>query len=487
MAPKGRESRGSHPRTRCLTAALGVLGVVAIFDVVACSPNPGTCETNHSCSPQVAGEGGVAGAAGGAAGEDPDDGGSGEGGAGNAGSSGTASGGTAGTANGGTAGTRDDAGAGGAEDGSGGEAGGPTGPCAEMPCEHGACATTGREARCVCNGGFTGELCELPRFEPLGFLPGFEEGFGWALSRDGRVAFGWDEDAESNTRAAFRWTRQEGNQLFGPQGVTPQGTNADGSVVAGYAPYGSTGTINRAFRWSMETGFVDLGVLTGGDTTSSSLATAVSADGAVVVGQSDLPSGTLAFRWTTASGMVSLGLPPGASASATSQALGTNADGRVVVGVVNDGTANYPFLWTAASGIQRLGTLSEGAAQATNADGSVVVGYADFSGVTRSFRWTEATGAVPLEMPSDCTQAGGWDVSDDGHVVAIICVGSELHAFVWNDRDGMRRVASVLQGLGAVLTDWSLEYAWRVSGDGQSLLGIGVNPQGRAEPWMARL
>ena len=73
--------------------------------------------------------------------------------------------------------------------------------------------------------------------------------------------------------------------------------------------------------------FVPLGDLSGGS--FASRATAVSADGSVVVGESTTASGQEAFRWTQSGGMVGLG---SLSAESSSRAFGVSSDGSVVVG-----------------------------------------------------------------------------------------------------------------------------------------------------------
>src|SRR5438105_4002183 len=72
--------------------------------------------------------------------------------------------------------------------------------------------------------------------------------------------------------------------------------------------------------------FFGLGNLPGGN---ESLAYGVSADGSVVVGESDSASSQQAFRWTSGEGMVGLGYLAGA---AYSYASGVSADGSVIVG-----------------------------------------------------------------------------------------------------------------------------------------------------------
>ncbi|MCA2665657.1 MAG: hypothetical protein IM486_14370 [Microcystis sp. M114S2] len=87
---------------------------------------------------------------------------------------------------------------------------------------------------------------------------------------------------------------------------------------------------DEAFRWTQTTGIVGLGDLPGGIFNSS--ATAVSANGSIVVGRGGVISvnNSEAFRWTQATGMVGLGDLPGGSFN--SIAWGVSADGSVVVG-----------------------------------------------------------------------------------------------------------------------------------------------------------
>ena len=81
--------------------------------------------------------------------------------------------------------------------------------------------------------------------------------------------------------------------------------------------------------------------------TSSSVATAASAYGTVIVGT----SGGRAFRW--ASGFMNdLGALPGATQTA---ATGVSADGRTVTGWSGTGTNRHAFVWTATSGMKDLG------------------------------------------------------------------------------------------------------------------------------------
>jgi probable HAF family extracellular repeat protein len=138
----------------------------------------------------------------------------------------------------------------------------------------------------------------------------------------------------------------------------------------------------EAFRWTSSGGMVGLGDLAGGSFLSA--ATAVSADGSVVVGQGVSASGAEAFRWTSGGGMVGLGDLAGGSFF--SVALAVSANGSVVVGQGTTASEVEAFVWDATGGMQSLtdvlspsvGAALDGwtlsVANAISADGRTVVG-----------------------------------------------------------------------------------------------------------------
>ena len=74
-----------------------------------------------------------------------------------------------------------------------------------------------------------------------------------------------------------------------------------------------------------------------------SVATHVSADGKVVVGQSTNSQVTQVFRWTKSSGMVALSVPPG---SKNNYATHVSADGSVIIGQTANSQVSQVFRWT---------------------------------------------------------------------------------------------------------------------------------------------
>ncbi|MCL6475778.1 MAG: hypothetical protein K6U75_12085 [Firmicutes bacterium] len=210
-------------------------------------------------------------------------------------------------------------------------------------------------------------------------------GSAHGCSPDGSVVVG-----RSTDRGAFRWTAPGGVQYLGGLGASD--VCADGSVVCGWAYFGAS---RRAFLWTADTGLQELGSLGGGD----SVARGISADGAVVVGDSNRSDFRRhAFRWTGDAGMQDLGTLGGLE----SCAYDVSADGSVVVGSASRAGSASPraFRWTASGGMQDLGTLggSQSVARAVSANGEVVVGDSQPVGASwsRAFGWTQSGGMENL-------------------------------------------------------------------------------------------
>ncbi|GGD29420.1 hypothetical protein [Sinisalibacter lacisalsi] len=195
--------------------------------------------------------------------------------------------------------------------------------------------------------------------------------------------------------------------LTGGTSSDAKAVSADGSVVVGQTD-SSIGSV--AFRW-VEGGtggdagnpqMEDIGTLDGGSS-NSAIAYDVNADGTVVVGHSYSLSGGGAFRWVEGGTAGISGNPQmenlGAlNGTGTSYAYGVNADGSVVVGKSDSAAGTRAFRWVEGVGMQNLGTLDGlGISEAhdVNADGTVVVGYS-LTSLTRAFRWVEGgTAGLP--------------------------------------------------------------------------------------------
>ncbi len=346
--------------------------------------------------------------------------------------------------------------------------------------------------------GGTLSRAEEASFSGLGFLApqdAWPQSTAYGISADGRVIVGDSLSGGDFVACAWLYIAGEmrweivplggllGNSAYG----SARAASGDGSVIIGG---GSSANGLEAFRWTAGAGMVGLGDLIGGSFQSEAFG--VSADGSVVVGVSQSGSGWEAFRWTAGAGMVGLGDLAGGGFR--SEARAVSADGSVVVGTSQSGSGTEAFRWTLEGGMAGLSDLPGGifgsAARAVSADGSVVVGVSQSGSGWEAFRWTVGAGIVGLgDLPGGAFDSEARAASADGSVV--VGVGSSAdgrEAFLWTPQTGMRSLRSVLTGeYGLNLTGWTLDSAEGVSADGRTVVGIGTNPDGNTEAWVAIL
>ncbi|MFQ5500680.1 MAG: HYR domain-containing protein, partial [Phycisphaerae bacterium] len=331
-------------------------------------------------------------------------------------------------------------------------------------------------------------------FQGLGDLPGGNfNSRANGVSADGGVVVGrgWS----STGFEAFLWTEAGGMIGLGdlPGGALISSAirvSADGSAVVGL---GESSLGGEAFCWTAANGIFGLGDLPGG--VDSSIAFAASADGLVVVGNSASASGSNeAFRWTETGGMVGLGdLPGGIFKSA---AHDVSADGSVVVGRGNSSMGEEAYRWTQSDGMVGLGFLTTvspfSQANAVTPDGLIVVGESHSDLVisgNEAFRWTSETGMVGLGSLPAASNNRALAVSVNGVVIvgeSTFSTGTQ--AFIWDVTLGIRNLQDVMvNDFGLNLTGWTLLSATGISDDGQTIVGVGINPSGDNEAWIAFL
>jgi len=197
--------------------------------------------------------------------------------------------------------------------------------------------------------------------------------------------------------------------------------SADGAVVVGNALIahpGEDGTAYysyEAFRWTRSGGMAGLGAL--GDR-NESRATGVSADGAVVVGtcMSVGPGWAMindeAFRWTVGT-MTGLGFPSGMSITF---AVGVSGDGQAVI-IDSMWDPASTWRWSPTSPWESLNV--QGRATGVSRDGHVIIGcnYTLTRETIYALRWTERDGTLFLNLLPGQNVAHAHDVSDDGSVI----------------------------------------------------------------------
>lgn len=209
--------------------------------------------------------------------------------------------------------------------------------------------------------------------EELGMLPGQNRSAAEAVSDDGSTITG-------QSMIGFQWTEADGLESIGelPIGsaATPRATglaiSEDNSTIVGSSHYG-------AFRWTAETGMVNLGSIDGVPGTFAAPCTAqgVSGDGSIVVGS----DGSQAFIWTSETGMLDLNvyLPTvGVNLSGwnLTGASEISADGTVIAG---GGTLNGMSRAWIVTGLPPIDTGSSCAADLSGADVGVPDGAVDIN------------------------------------------------------------------------------------------------------------
>lgn len=252
-------------------------------------------------------------------------------------------------------------------------------------------------------------------------------GSGTAISGDGSCVVGYQDAGGATPYHALRWTQAGGpidlGTLDAPNNATrssfAQAASGDCSIVVGVSDIAG-GAIQHAFRWAQAGGMVDLGAP--GGASRASRAFGVSADGSVVVGDAEFADGASfsgyrngAYRWSGGSfqalGSLTAGYP--------SLAAAVSADGATIVGTASLATSptttgQHAFRWTQATGMVSLGTLpgvTNALAIGVSDNGRVVAGTTSTLGVALAhrgslgfdrgngaFRWTEATGMRDLRQ-----------------------------------------------------------------------------------------
>jgi probable HAF family extracellular repeat protein len=208
---------------------------------------------------------------------------------------------------------------------------------------------------------------------------------------------------------------------------------------------------------------------------------------------SDAEGRDLAFTWRGGNRFATLAAASAELDSADAAAI--SADGKVIVGVRRlENGHTEAFRWTEEAGKVGLGCLAghtTSRASAISADGRVVVGSSSDYTTTRAFRWTEESGMVALgELGDASCDNVALAVSADGAVIAGCNMSRRgRKAFLWSAETGMQSVQDMLaveSAKNGPLAGWRLTMATAISADGAVVAGVGMNPNGEREAWIAR-
>ena len=92
------------------------------------------------------------------------------------------------------------------------------------------------------------------------------------------------------------------------------------------------------------------------------------------------------------------------------------------------------------------------------------------------------------DLPGDFFDSFALGVSGDGSVVVGRGRAASTRAFIWDATNGMQDLNLVLETQYDLnLTGWTLHQAWAISDDGLTIVGWGINPDGKQEAWITTL
>jgi probable HAF family extracellular repeat protein len=291
---------------------------------------------------------------------------------------------------------------------------------------------------------------------------------------------------------AFRWDEAGGmidlglSKGMGFQAALAGRVSADGSVVTGAAGF-SIGTyieMRNGMYWRFEDGQP-----VSHDLPEAWIVTDVADNGVTLVGGTRVPDSPWpmydqAFVFTEAGGLRTLGLLPGGSYTWASAISG---DGATVVGFGDTPEHGTALVWTEAGGLRELPGWdgAYGWASGVSANGSIIVGLRE----SRAFAWTAPAHYRDLGTIPQGGEPNPLDVSADGSlVVGYAWLGEGPIGMVWSKKTGRNLdAASFLSGAGLDVAGWTFTQVTGVSDNASRITGQGLNPDGREEAWLAIL
>lgn len=314
----------------------------------------------------------------------------------------------------------------------------------------------------------------------------------YALSRDGKVMaanyggriYRWTPDTPSFPSGGFTFLG-DGNFLSSAVGISSDGTTIISARTA------ADDIVNPTI-WEQTTGWIDLGHPANGCILDGQWGSGygVSADGSKAVGLAWYCPGAEGFTWTRAGGMKSLSHPVRAS----SRASAISADGSMIVGFFEDPKFGNrrPVRWSAGKADLFAGVHTPGEATGVSSDGSEIVGQAFDQVSGYAFYYTAKGGLVSLGTisgnPFDQSFANA--VADNGTTVGWSGdpFGAGLQAFIWGPKIKMQSLQKYLQARGVLIPfGILLTSALDISADGSTIVGVWQDAHYNQGGWMARL
>ena len=341
-------------------------------------------------------------------------------------------------------------------------------------------------------------------FEGLGFDPTDTSttgpGVANAVSGDGNFVVGRSFDGVE--QQAVEWSPQThaltNLGYFGgnPASSVAWTVSADGSLVGGTSTSSSSPN-GTAFLWTKAAGLKDIGGIAP-YSSKGSVVRGLNSTGSIAVGYSGTPPASVsgaspvcvAGRYTPGGGWTQLQTPAG---YVDTVAYSLSLSGVVAVGAAYSSTGSNAVIWngTSAKLLPTASGYTNSQAFAVNRNGSLMGGYC-YKGATveDACLWYSSLGYAPKiigHLPGD-TRSYVRAMSGDGTLVTGISVSpsSILTPFVWTSTGGMESLRDYLSSVGVnTYASWKLQSISGISDDGTTIVGYGVDPSGKTEPFRA--
>ena len=348
---------------------------------------------------------------------------------------------------------------------------------------------------------------EGAQFIPLGDLPGGSfSSVATSMSADGSVVVGIGSRTAETGGVAFVWTADTGlRDMFEltdsgkprlSQEVNVRKVSSDGLTVVGDFLLDKNTRNNRGFRWRESTG---LELIRNPD---ARYGLAVSGDGREVV--TEVLTGGRAVPYVLTDGgwhevmrstkdididRVQIRLNEGVSdLSVVAGWGGTWSPSRYwAVKAVRQSDSEWDFVELPNPSTR----FSNSQASAVSADGLTLAGRAFESSLDSQVAvvWFRDGESREIgDLPGGKLRSDVSSVSGSGMVVGGYATADRGQvAFVWTESLGQVPFEELLTVQGVTLNGWQLESLNDMSADGQWFCGMGVNPDGNHEAWVAKL
>jgi len=259
-----------------------------------------------------------------------------------------------------------------------------------------------------------------------------------ALNDWGQVTGSADVDAAGTLSHAYRWSRQTGMVDLSGRGrgaSSGNDINNRGQVTRGAVFGRAANTYQHAFLWSPQTGMVDIG------TVDWSAHGDVINDAGTVAGTTGGNS-VNAFRWTRRDGMRVIT----AMGNEFDIATDINAAGHIVGGTgITTSLPPHAYLWTPREGLIDLGAGIPDRTQAdkVNDTDMVILNVRNFTDTSHGYIWTRDRGLTEIGAGAPSIGTGVADLNNRGQVVGRYAD----YAFVWTRAQGVVDLNTRLRGV----------------------------------------